>query len=618
MGNGPVDSGTQTSEGQAALLMPPKRQNPKLEESDRAKAKMLWQLLSKGKSYKQTCGWSENEENWDYWDTKQWKRTRAASLHMAQVNETFSTVETFTGHLQDNIPDTIVRPRRADHIPVAQLVTKLINWSDDLNDLHSAVEDPVRSALIAGTGIWRIDWDMSSDGWRGAPKYRFVDENFFFLAPFTTRQDECRWMIEARNIPIDYVRETWERGAEVQPGVWDGTLSSFNRTGSDSGNPGGFGDYSAFTTTQGNYTQVSKGMQSQRNKDLVTLIEAWIKQQDGTMRYMVCCNGIILEDGPSPYDDEEFPYVIFNVIRRKNTLLGRSLVGVIKGLQDIINQMTSYMLDAQKYESDSPLVVDVANLEESQNITNAAGSMYVNVNPNGPGYQLLTKPGANPRYLDIIEQFKTHIREITGGVDILRGEHPAGVQTLGAMEIMRDEANVLVNKMVKQILTGLKRKDKLVINRLRQFMKDERTVRITTGKGDTEFVTVNEKQSMNDATGEYVVGNIIPDDFEADVDFSIEPPGGMQAKMERDLALLQAGVIDAQFVLEDLEFDQEQIDAITERQQAQAEAEQQAAAAQAAPGAGGVPQGPAPGYDPSQMDEGAIVQKAMELVNGVA
>jgi hypothetical protein len=335
------------------------------------------------------------------------------------------------------------------------------------------------------------------------------------------------------------------------------------------------GEIAAFTTTDGAQTQMSRSTISTKDKDLATLIELWLRQEDGSLRYLVVANGIVLYDGPTPYDDEKYPYVIFNVIKHKDHIYGCSLVEQIENLQTLINELVSYMVDQQRYESDTPTVVKQENIEEGKVFTNAPGETLVDRTPNGQGYYLLSKPGANPKWLEIINSIKDFMQQIGGNVDILRGERPAGVSTLGGMEIVREEANVLVSKMTKQIVAAIRQNYMLSVNRLRQYMKDQRTVRVTGAGNQSEYLQINHQTSLN-MNGEWNLSNTIPDDFECDIDFAPEPPGGFQAKMERDLELLKAQVVDQQFVLEDLDFDAQTINELQQRMSQSAQAQQQA------------------------------------------
>src|SRR6185503_9883416 len=106
-------------------------------------------------------------------------------------------------------------------------------------------------------------------------------------------------------------------------------------------------------------------------------------------------------------------------------------------------------------------------------------------------------------------------------------EMPAQVTTLGGAEIIKQQANVIVTKMTKHVKAAIRNEDILILQRMVQFFKDERVVRVSGHGGQDEHITVNER-TKHDENGEWITKNSIPDDFEADVDFSPVPPGGTQ------------------------------------------------------------------------------------------
>ena len=546
-----------------------------MSEEDREKSKMAWDVYQKAKRWKHSWGWENTTRWWDMWRSKQWSKKRPSSFTMAVVNEIYSTTETFLGHLQDDIPEATVLPRNPNQKQVADIVGKLLLWVDEMNEFGINIEAPVRAAIVTGFGVLRNDWDYDMDRARGCARYIHVDENSIFVSPWCKRLQDAEYVVEAKNVPISFIKRNWpERGQIVPPGVWDGTLTPMRGVYGE-GLGTRIGEIAAFTTTDGSQTQMSRSTISTKDKDLATLLELWIRQEDGTLRYLVVSNGIMLYDGPSPYDDEKYPDVFFNVIKNKDHVYGCSLVEQLENLQTLINELVSYMVDQQKYESDTPVVVKSENIEEGKVFSNAPGETLVDRSESGQGYYLLNKPGANPKWLEIINAIKDFLQGIGGNVDILRGERPAGVSTLGGMEIVREEANVLVSKMTKQIVAAIRQNYILTINRLQQYMKDSRTVRVTGPGNSSQYVQVNKKAGLN-SNAEWNLQNQIPEDFECDIDFKPEPPGGFQAKMERDLNLLKAQVVDSQYVLEDLDFDDQTIKAVQQRMSQSAQAQQQA------------------------------------------
>lgn len=562
--------------GMDVLFQKSAADTPALTESDLKKAKLVWEMLQKGKKWKAKCGGGKWQKWWDFWKGRQWEKRRPTPYSMKVLNVIYEETETFVGNVWDAIPDSNVLPRNPDGKPLAETLTKLLNWAHDINEQETELELPVRSAVVTGTGVRRIDWDPSAEKFRGVPRSTFVDEAFFFVSPYAKKIEQAAWVLEAQNVPMDEMKRRFpDNGWKVQGGAWDGTLTPLYGPG-DSGpmTAGASGDVAAFTLPDGTATQQSKSTLQSKDKDICTLIEAWIRQEDGTLRYLVVCNGIVLQDGPSPYADEKYPYVVYNVIRNKDSVFGHSLVELLESMQTELNEIHSYALDQQRYESDTPLVVNIANMEEGKPFVNAPGSVYYD-SSQGQGYYLLQKPGANPKWFEMEDRLHDKMRTISGGVDVLHGENPAGVTTLGAMEIVRQQANVVVAKMARHVRAAVRREDLLLIERIKQFMKDERVVRVTGARGQEEFVTVNQREKLG-PDGEWERENEIPDEFECDVDFSPVPPGGFQAKFERDMQLLQGGVVDAQFVLEDIDVEQAKIDALMERMAQQQQAAEQA------------------------------------------
>lgn len=575
-----------------------------LTESDRKKAEMIWGMLQTARKWKEECGLSGGvaQLRWDFWRGKQWQKRRPQNLSMCVINMTYEQVETFVGTIGEDLPESNVLARKPENKEAAEIATKIINWTHDLNDQSTDIELPVRSAVVTGSGFRRVDWDWSLDGKRGAPRLTFVDEAFIFVAPHTKKLQDASYLIEAKNVPLEEIRKRWpDRGVEVPGGVWDGSLTPvYGNSGALTS--GGSGDVASFTIPDGTQTQQSKSVLKRKDKSLCTLIEAWIRQDDGTLRYVVCANGLILQDDLSPYEDDLYPYAAYNVIRNKDSVYGISLVELLESMQKEINEVHSYALDQQRYESDTPLVVSRDNMDEAKAFTNAAGSVYFDNSTTGQGYYLLNKPGANPKWFDMEDRLHSKARSISGGVDILHGERPAGVTTLGGMEIIKEQANVVVSKMTKHVFSAVRAEDRLILSRIKQFMKDERVVRVTGLGGEDEYVTINERTSL-DMNGDWEKSNVIPEDFEADVDFSPTPPGGFQAKLERSMALLEAGVVDPQYVLEEIEEPVAKIQALQERM-----AEQQKAQMKAEQAAKGQlpPESEIPEDDPQALLQGAM------------
>jgi hypothetical protein len=612
-----VKSGVSEQEGQLSWIVPPNGSGPSAgdqTESDAKTAKRVWTLYQAAKRWKESGNFSEAKENWEYWNEKQWRYQRPNHLHMSIVNQVYPTIETFIGHFADNIPESVARSRDPRHGRVAEMATKLFNWANDINGVQGQNELITRSAAVTGFAVQRIDWDYSMDRQRGAPRFSFVDENTFFVSPWTKNADlsDSRYVVEAANIPIEIVRDLFPDKAElIRPGVWDGSLTPEFMVG---GGSRGFAEY--LTMPSGGGTVAAGNAASKPEaKDLCTVIRVVERKSDRTMRDMIVCNAITCVDDPIPYEDEEYPYVMYNVLRDKASAYGHSLVHWMKSTQDEVNLIHSYMMDGMRFSSVDRLVANQANLEEGKMLSNDPSAALVDQHPDGKGYYLLHQGEGGRSFLEVEELLIKRLNEKTGNVDILHGERPAGVTTLGAMEIIRDEANVLVKKMSIQLMDGMKRRDELCLNRLRQFMKDERTVRITGRGGAQEHITVNKKVGMG-LDGEWIVANTIPEDFEADIDITPLPPGGVAAKFEQATLMLQTPAEDGlplitrNTFMKMTEQDPQLVAENEEEIAVMAEEQAKAQQAEAAAAQGGVP------MEEEEMSPDEMRVRAMRLLGG--
>jgi hypothetical protein len=156
-----------------------------------------------------------------------------------------------------------------------------------------------------------------------------------------------------------------------------------------------------------------------------------------------------------------------------------------------------------------------------------------------------------------------------------------------------------VRNLIRWVKAGVKRSYLLILSRLRQFVKEERTVRVPNQRGQEEYITVNPMMG-NKPDGTPVQGQTLTDDAEYELEFGPEEPGGEQARREFVFQALQTPAEDGlplvtrKWALEKLDI-QEKDEILQEidnekNMQAQAAQQQQAAVADPAAQAGGQPE----------------------------
>jgi hypothetical protein len=566
--------------------------NPEFQEmpeDDKQKVALTWQMFQKAKMWR--AQWDKNWPRfWNEWEGNHFYGKMVHTLTRAVVNKVFSSCETFIGHVNDvlGFPETFARnPQNVDK---AKLLTHWLKYEWQQANAGFEMEHVLRSAAVCGVGWAEIPWDEQLSHGKGDVAFEPVDEKFIFLSPYARNLKEALYLIDARNVPREYVERTWEKGKECPPGPWDGTL--MNTRTYTGGVANGSDSFAQFRTTDDSrtaWTGSSSDQQGNKRSDMVTLVRNYIRQKDGKLRLLVVCNGIIMQDGPSPYDDEDYPYVQFNLIPTLDTYCGRSLVQFVEGLQEILDLSLSYLLDQQRYSSDPMLVVDIANAEEGNLIDNMPGAvLFDRSQSGGRGFNWMQAPGFNQSWLEVQKMITEYMDSVLGNADVLRGEHPPGIDTLGGLEIIRDEANVRIRNLIRWVRCSVKRSYLLMLSRLRQFATQERIIRIEED-GQQKFATVNPAVGAT-PEGAPVQDPTIPEDAEFDIEFGEEEAGGQQAKQERALALANTMAEDGlpmvtrAWVLDECGIKNAAEVMATIEQQKQAQAEAQAQQAQAASG----------------------------------
>lgn len=520
--------------------------------------KAVMGMLGKAKAWKAT--WSVNHERWwNLWESNHYRGKVVKTISQAVVNIVWSSIETFVAHIADHLGDPIARARTENSTDQAEYATKWLRYETDATNLEEEIQHPVRAAAITGCGWLKIGWNWKKFDGKGDVEVQAVDEKFVFCSPYARTLLEALYIIEARNVPREYVLRTWEKGHLVPPGTMDTSLQNIRKY-ADPKSEDAVPAAALVTTTTGSESRwtASSATGGDKRGDLVTLIEAWIRQEDGTMRLVVIANNVLLQDGPSPFDDEDFPYVVFNIIPTLDTIQGRGLIQFMEGLQDILNLTMSNLLDQQKFAADPMLGASSLNLEDAQQIENSPGSILPDTQlstTGSPGYYWLQAPGFNAAWLQIQQIVADYMDSVLGRVDVLKGEHPPGVNTLGGLAIVRDEANIRVRALVRWVRASVRRTYKLMLSRLRQFVKDERQFRILGRLGQEEFVKVNETTGYG-LEGQPEQSMTLSENVEFDIDLDPDVAGGRQAEVE--LAMTLAGLpaedgmpmVDRQFVLE--------------------------------------------------------------------
>src|SRR5688572_28353571 len=178
---------------------------------DKEKAKLVWGMLQKAKQFRQPRD-KHWPRFWNLWESNHYQGKIAQTISRAVVNQIFGSIETFVGHVVDILMPPDCFARSPNHQEKAKLLTKWLQVVWDRSGAKSEIEHVVRSAAVTGVGWAEIPWDETLSGGRGEAAFDPKDERTIFLSPHARNLTEALYLIEAKNVPREYVEGCWELG----------------------------------------------------------------------------------------------------------------------------------------------------------------------------------------------------------------------------------------------------------------------------------------------------------------------------------------------------------------------------------------------------------------------
>jgi len=200
-----------------------------------------------------------------------------------------------------------------------------------------------------------------------------------------------------------------------------------------------------------------------------------IKKHVKTMKLIRQCGlssrGVLLDYGDSPYEDNLFPYVPFFGYRGRNHDFG-----VVKNLIDPqreINKRDSQILHMINTTPKTRIITDDSDLadrfEQGQDVV---------VTAKGAKFQLVPPPQFPEAHARMVESNKHDIKDISGINDNLQGNKSNSNEPGIVVSLRQKQGMTMVASLLKNLQASVELGSKLMLSRMRQFMKPEQIARI--------------------------------------------------------------------------------------------------------------------------------------------
>lgn len=503
---------------------------------------------------------NESAIDCEYYDNKQWAAKDKQTLkERGQPEVTFNrlkgSIDVVLGTETRVRVDFKAKPRTGLHVEDANVVTHLMKHVMDESQGEYQLSDAFANQTKAGWG-W-IEVKKNTDPFESPVVIECIDRRFVFWDPFSKRYDlkDAKYVGRVKWVDIeDAVALYPEYKEALEQAISDerdeiGFRMPYEPTGDEEGDIHG---------TVFDWADADKGIHAKDwidgKKRRVKLIEIWYKvpeqilmledsntgekrefdpkeigalgavMQPGVdvyrrtvqkVRVAMVAGPNLLEDNPSPYSHNRYPFVPFWAYRKDKTLEPFGLARQMRSPQDEINKRRSkalHILNTARVIADAD-AFDGNEIEEIRKEVARPDAVILKKRPDA-----LLEIETETQLAEA--QFKlmmTAMEEISMAVPLELMGQETNAQSGKAINARIYQGNTLLATLFDNYRRSRQLVGELMFSLIQQFYTTPLVVRTVDESGEYEFITINQREMMED--GRVLIRNDIS---QARVDIKID------------------------------------------------------------------------------------------------
>jgi hypothetical protein len=441
------------------------------------------------------------------------QRSRAAEWTSKQHPAyAFQVIETLTANVVDPQPRWPVKayPRMADAATI-QMLTEgaeanellLMQQTKNPRDPFALKQSAfAKQAFIAGMSVYKTSWDFAE---RPVTRQTIVNEQIDDLGTTfprirrvknteAVRDDPCVEVVDVRDWFPHEGATSLSRAMRVTHRVWY-SLDELRRLEASGvygvkagGQPvDGLKDSRDFQA--GSSSREQDLFQSDRSKDQIEVLEQWRREPDGSLRVVSVGNrSVLLRDTGSPFDHDEFPFVVCAPIPDLLRIGGISVVEQIAELQEAAWTFLNQRLDMTELLASPPILI--ADDYDGPDFVWGPGEQNVVQRPDQVAIMNIN-PALAEVSLKAEEMLKQDLQNIPGASPTLLGQVDPSAQTATEVSLTTSLAQRRVALMKQQFKWANKQVGEQWLSLNQQFLSGSRLVERLGPDGAAAWDTIH-------------------------------------------------------------------------------------------------------------------------------
>jgi hypothetical protein len=577
--------------------------------------KMVMKKFHKYKKYR-----SRYDMNWLHyykmWRGDQWDGVRMPKHRRTEVvNMIWTAVQSSLPLQTDVRPKMEFLPEEPTDSAFADVLNKLsdadwqrYNWLTDLTEV-------VLDGYIYGTGFGCLDYDPDIDYGVGSATFQSEDPFYMYPDP-DARNVNCKdsqGFFKVEPVCTDRLKAQFPEfrsliKADVEDAIQSSKteLSDFKIRTSNSDKEMADITYSDGTTQKQQKTLLFKAyLKPQETEDSEEMSGdgesvTVTRKKYPFGRLLWIANGILLKEEELPFAHGKFPFM-----RYQNYILPREFYGVseveqLQSPQKVFNRLVNSALELLELMGNPVWVTSSDSNVDPYHLINKTG-LVIEKSP-GSEVQRMQGSDINPTALQMIDRMEQWFNNVAGTQDVTRGQTPGSVTAASAIEQLQEAARTRIRQKQRNLDAFVREMGQQYSAVVLEKYTKPRVFRTTNDEGSTEFFRFSVEplegedgemkiqavmqdfiKKGDDETGETIIADpvlrkmIIDSRFDVRVNTGSQLPFVVSDREQKAFNLFDRQIVDAEEVLNILDFPNKEkiLERLKQREAAMAEQQQQ-------------------------------------------